>query len=87
MNSIVVVDDTPIGIEAGLNAGSITVAVTQSGNMLGLTLEEVSSMPKNELDEARRNRRAVSSLRAHFTIRSAADLPSVLERLATAAAD
>lgn len=87
MNSIVVVDDTPIGIEAGLNAGAITVAVTQSGNMLGLTLEEASSLPKNELDvrlgEIEEQFRRCG---AHFAIRSAADLPLVLERLATAAA-
>ncbi len=40
MSEVLVVDDTPVGIEAGLNAGAWTVAVTRTGNSLGLSLEE-----------------------------------------------
>ena len=35
MNAITVVDDTRVGIEAGLNAGMITVAVSLTGNAPG----------------------------------------------------
>ena len=33
MSDVVVVDDTPVGIEAGLNAGAWTVAVTRTGQL------------------------------------------------------
>ncbi len=42
MSDVVVVDDTPVGIEAGLNAGAWTVAVTRTGNCLGLSAEAVA---------------------------------------------
>jgi len=41
MSSVVVVDDTTVGIEAGRNAGARTVAVTRTGNSLGMSVEEV----------------------------------------------
>src|SRR5262249_15007942 len=40
MESVVVVDDTLVGIEAGQRAGAITVAVTQTGNAMGLSQAE-----------------------------------------------
>jgi phosphonoacetaldehyde hydrolase len=41
MSGVVVVDDTTVGIEAGRNAGALTVAVTRTGNSLGMSVEEV----------------------------------------------
>ena len=49
MTAIVVVDDTAVGIEAGLNAGAWTVAVTKTGNALGLSEREVAQLDKAEL--------------------------------------
>ena len=50
LNSIVVVDDTPVGIEAGKNAGMTTVAVSLTGNAMGLSETEVHAMPDAEIE-------------------------------------
>ncbi len=44
MSQIVIVDDSIAGIEAGKNAGCISIAVTLSGNALGKSLAELSMM-------------------------------------------
>lgn len=82
LSEVVVVDDTPIGIAAGLNAGCITVAVSQTGNALGLSLTEVNSLAPQELSTRlaaiERDFRAGG---AHHVIRSVAELPALLEQL------
>lgn len=82
MSAIVVVDDTPVGIEAGLNAGAITVAVTQTGNALGLSQATVAALPadrlQSRLDEIEASFRALG---AHFVIPSVADLPVLLQHV------
>ncbi len=79
MDRILVVDDTPIGIEAGLNAGAITVGVTKTGNSLGLSESEVSQLSPADLQSRlamiESDFRAVG---AHFTIQTVADLPDFL---------
>jgi phosphonoacetaldehyde hydrolase len=82
MSSIIVVDDTPVGIEAGLNAGCLTVAISQTGNALGLSADEVASLPAATL-EARLAaiERAFLELGAHHVIRGVGDLPYVLKQL------
>lgn len=79
MNSVLVVDDTVVGIEAGLNAGALTLAVTQTGNALGLSAEEVATLPAPEL-QARLTKieQEFRSLGAHFVIPSVAQLPWLL---------
>jgi len=79
MGATLVVDDTPVGIEAGLNAGACTVAVSQTGNALGLSAAEVASLPTAEL-EARLERieRDFRAIGAHEVLRSVADLPRLL---------
>ena len=82
LSKVLVVDDTPIGIAAGLNAGCITVAVSQTGNSLGLTEAEVAALPTAELQSRltaiEREFRAAGA--AHV-IRMVADLPALLTRL------
>jgi phosphonoacetaldehyde hydrolase len=82
MPGIVVVDDTPVGIEAGLNAGAWTVAVTRTGNSLGLSAEEVARSDRAELaaklDAAAESFRLVG---AHHVIESVAELMTVLEMI------
>lgn len=77
--SVVVVDDTPVGIQAGLNAGMITVAITQTGNSLGLSEAEVAQLSATER-QLRVDKIAAEfrQLGAHFTLPSAADLPRLL---------
>jgi phosphonoacetaldehyde hydrolase len=82
MHTVVVVDDTPIGIEAGLNAGAWTVAVSRTGNALGLSAEEVAALPTEEL-----HRRLTLIERdflargVHFVIPAVSDLIPVLDRI------
>jgi phosphonoacetaldehyde hydrolase len=80
MNTVVVVDDTPVGIEAGLNAGAWTVAVSQTGNALGLSAAEVAALPAAEL-QARLEKieQQFRAAGAHQVVRSVAELPRLLE--------
>src|SRR5262245_47618846 len=50
ISAVLVVDDTPVGIAAGRNAGAVTVAVTRTGNALGLARAEVEAMAAGELE-------------------------------------
>jgi phosphonoacetaldehyde hydrolase len=82
MSAVVIVDDTPVGIEAGLNAGAWTVAVTQTGNALGLSAAEVAELPAPALDARLASiERAFLSQGAHLAIRSVSELPGALSRL------
>lgn len=79
--SVIVVDDTLVGIEAGLNAGMITVGITQTGNSLGLSQNEITQMPVAELQQ--RLDRIDADFRsagAHFTLRSVAELPELIRQ-------
>jgi phosphonoacetaldehyde hydrolase len=82
MNGVVVVDDTLVGIDAGLHAGATTVAVSQTGNMLGLTQAEVQLLEPSVL-QTRLDAIAAEFLKrgAHFVIPSVAGLPAVLDRM------
>jgi phosphonoacetaldehyde hydrolase len=78
---ILVVDDTPVGIQAGKSAGMLTVAVTRTGNSIGLSLQEVSELPTAELQQ--RLRRATTEFfaaGADFVLESAADIPQLLQQ-------
>lgn len=76
------VDDTVVGIHAGRNAGCWTVAVTKSGNELGLSEEEIDALPAGDL--AARLAAAEQKFLdngAHFVIESVADLPRIIEEI------
>jgi phosphonoacetaldehyde hydrolase len=79
MSRMLVVDDTIAGILAGLNAGSPTAAVTKTGNSLGLSEQEVMSLPSDDLNcrlaQAEGEFRSVG---ANFVIREVAELPSLI---------
>jgi phosphonoacetaldehyde hydrolase len=83
MESMVKVDDTPVGIAAGLNAGMWTVGIVVSGNEVGLSEQELAA-----LDAADRNarieraREKLSLSGAHWVIDTIADLPGVLDEIA-----
>ena len=80
--SIVTVDDTTVGVEAGRNAGTWSVGVVETGNVLGLTHMELEQLPAAER-ESRRNagRRLMREAGAHYAIDSVADLPQVLDEV------
>ena len=46
MAALVAVDDTPVGIEAGRNAGCWTIGVTRTGNLVGFSAQEVAAQPE-----------------------------------------
>ncbi|MBU6175579.1 MAG: phosphonoacetaldehyde hydrolase [Planctomycetes bacterium] len=49
MSQIVIVDDSIAGIQAGKNAGCFSVAVSKTGNALGLPLEGVNRLEVDQL--------------------------------------
>lgn len=84
MDSVLVVDDTLVGIEAGRNAGAITVGITQTGNALGLPESEVAALPRPELRERLATIEAEFLAQgADFTLPSVAALPQLVKRLRT----
>ena len=50
MSRIVKVDDTLMGIEAGINAGCWNIGISRSGNLLGLSQEESDRLSEEELE-------------------------------------
>lgn len=84
VSSIVTVDDTPVGIEAGKNAGTWTVAITRTGNSLGL-----SEIEANQLDDASLQNLLSAATAdfqkagADYVIDSVANLLPVLEDIAS----
>ena len=82
MNRILVVDDTVPGIEAGREAGARTVAVTRTGNALGLSLNELAQLDPADLSSRLHFATATfQAAGAHAIIESVADLFPVLDRL------
>lgn len=82
LEAIVVVDDTIVGVEAGLNAGMWTVGVAKSGNLVGLSLAEFGEL--SPTDQRTRVKAAAQKLRmagADFVVETVADLPGVLDEL------
>jgi phosphonoacetaldehyde hydrolase len=79
MSSTVKIDDTPVGIEAGLNAGMWTVGVALSGNEMGLSRAEVQNLPERErVERLGRANAKLGQCGAHYVIDSVADLVPVL---------
>jgi len=86
LSSVVVVDDTPMGIAAGLNTGAWTIAVSQTGNALGLSAAEVAALPAKDLEsQLQKIEREFLTGGAHFVVRSVAELadrwPEIEERI------
>ncbi|WP_276121483.1 phosphonoacetaldehyde hydrolase [Pararhizobium qamdonense] len=76
------VDDTPVGISEGRNAGSWTIGLTLSGNETGLSEEELAAVTPAE--RAAMAEKAAAKFReagAHFTIETIADLLPVIDEI------
>jgi phosphonoacetaldehyde hydrolase len=88
MEAIVKVDDTTVGIEAGLHAGMWTVGIARSGNIVGLSEDELNRLTSQEqrnLIDAATNELARCG--AHLVIDTIADLPIALAQIARALRD
>jgi phosphonoacetaldehyde hydrolase len=82
VQALVAVDDTTVGIEAGLNAGMWTVGVAKSGNLVGLSLAELNRLaPAMQQARVASARRQLDAAGAHFVIDSVADLPAALDKI------
>ncbi len=80
MSAILFVDDTPVGVEAAKHAGGVAVAITQSGNSLGLTESEVAALPPDDLrSRLEQSERMFRAAGADFVIKSVAELPTLLD--------
>jgi len=80
--AVVKVGDTVPDVEEGRNAGVWTVGVARTGSEVGLTAEDLATLPAPEQD--RRLARARETLRAagaHDVIDSVADLPALLPEI------
>ncbi len=80
MEAMLKVGDTVIDVHEGLNAGMWTVAVTRTGNELGLTADQAAALHPAEL--AVRLDLAADKLRAagaHYVIEGVWELPVVIE--------
>jgi phosphonoacetaldehyde hydrolase len=74
------VDDTWPGILEGRSAGMWTVALTCSGNALGLTYEQFKALPSDRLAEEReRIGKMFAPSRPHYLIDTIAELPEVID--------
>ena len=81
-SAVVKVGDTVPDIEAGLNAGTWTVGLTQTGSEVGLTVAEFAALS----DEQKADRLAIAETKlknagAHFVIPTLQGLPDIIEQL------
>jgi len=76
---IVKVDDTPVGVTAGRNAGCWSVGVTRTGNCVGLSQEEFDALAGDEqtalLEKAEKQ---LLDAGAHAIVEGTADLGPIL---------
>lgn len=76
------VDDTVPGILEGRSAGMWTVALTCSGNALGLTYEQYRALPAEKLNQERaRIAQMFEGSRPHYLIDTINELPQVLDEI------
>ncbi|MGX9965664.1 phosphonoacetaldehyde hydrolase [Roseomonas sp. F4] len=76
---VVKVDDTPPGIGEGRNAGTWTIGLALSGNIAGLSAEELAALSDTARAELRRVATAeLTGAGAHLVIDSIAGLPAAL---------
>ena len=76
------VDDTPVGIEAAKNCGMTAVAVSLTGNSLGMSKAEVQQMSETDLQQ--RLLEIETDFRkagADYVIKSVAELPALLNHM------
>ena len=79
MEAMIKIGDTVSDIEEGLNAGMWTVGITQTGNELGLSQEELEKLPGDELTiKLSQIEQKFKNSGANFVIRGIWDLFKVI---------
>jgi phosphonoacetaldehyde hydrolase len=80
--AVVKVDDTPPGIAEGVAAGCVTVGVALSGNIVGMTPEELAAASPETVAALRaKATETLKAVGADHVIDTVADLPALLDRL------
>jgi phosphonoacetaldehyde hydrolase len=76
------VDDTLVGIQEGKNAGTWTIGVTKTGNLVGLSENQLKTISREELKERILNaEKLFLQDGADFVIDSVADIAQVLAEI------
>lgn len=82
MWAFVKVDDTPVGIEAGRNAGCWTIGVTRTGNCVGKTEQELSQSSEEQVQAwCRTAAEKLFSAGAHYVVESVVEVPGLLRKI------
>ena len=80
--AIVKIGDTVTDVQEGLNAGMWTIAVTRTGNEVGLSREEVDALDARELAALlHRATEKLAGAGAHYVVESVADTLPVLDEI------
>lgn len=80
--TVVKVDDTPVGVAEGRNAGTWTVGLALTGNIAGLSQEELAALSDTERAAIRARASAeMAAEGADLVIDSIADLPGAVATL------
>jgi phosphonoacetaldehyde hydrolase len=82
LEAMVKIGDTVSDIDEGRNAGTWTVGVAQTGNMIGLTQEQWQALPDHEQSKRLQTaRRKLETAGAHYVIDTLADLDRVGDQI------
>jgi len=82
LEAMIKVGDTVSDVHEGLNAGMWTAAVTETGNELGLTEEEVRALaPEDLASRLEAIEKRFLEAGAHYVVRSVRDCPEVVEKV------
>lgn len=80
--AVVKIDDTEPGILEGVAAGTWTVGLAVSGNLVGLSLADWQALPKAEQERLRSEATVrLKAAGADFVIDSVADLAGIIDRI------
>jgi phosphonoacetaldehyde hydrolase len=78
--AIAKIGDTPADIHEGLNAGTWSIGVAGTGNMIGLSLEDFNALPEGERESRLATARAeLQNAGAHYVVDTLAEIQSVLD--------
>lgn len=82
------VDDSPVGITAGRNAGLITIGLSASGNGVGLSADKLAALsPPNRERRLQNSADLLFAAGADYVVETVADIEPLLDPIAKRAAD
>lgn len=82
MEAMVKIGDTITDIEEGLNAGMWTVGVTETGNEMGVSKEEVAGLDPADLDRQLNDiKQRFEDTGVHYVVKKTADVLPILDEI------